>query len=50
MWLCVLEIINAMLGTLFIILIVEVKGTPWLAWIGEVGWGKYSYNPIVPQR
>jgi len=28
MWLCVLEIINAMLGTLFIILIVEVKRHP----------------------
>jgi len=25
MWLCVLEIINTMMGTLFIILIVEVK-------------------------
>ena len=28
MWLCVLEIINAMLGTLFLILIVEVKIHP----------------------
>jgi len=50
MWLCILYIINAMLGTLFLMLIVEVKDHPMECLDTVSGWGKYSSNPLVTRR
>jgi len=28
----------------------KIRVTPWIAWAGAVGWGKYSANPIASRR